>query len=90
MVHRQKGLRCRPSLTILWLALPFIWLGGVSFVHDTIPRNETYQANPTPQASFSNDGSYRPLKQVSTYFWKRRDQGREEDNSLLHRQGAGP
>jgi hypothetical protein len=51
-----------PSLTILWLGLPLMLLEKISFVlHDRFEVAETYHAKPTPQASFSKSGSYKPL-----------------------------
>jgi hypothetical protein len=52
-----------PSLIILWLALPFMWLMGehmLAFGFRTtiiIKPSSTYAAKPTPQASFSSSGS---------------------------------
>ena len=57
-----------PSLTILWLALPFIWLWEVFSLRKNFGGfRMTYQANPTPQASFSSPGSYNPLFKTIRY-----------------------
>lgn len=46
-----------PSLMILWLARPLIWLGQGSAREERQMPEGTHAAKPTPQASFSSEGS---------------------------------
>lgn len=82
------GIGNIPSLTILWLALPLIWLKLqlVFACSYSGSGKNAHHAKPTPHASFSRSGSYNPLAYPLAYL----TENPKSCHLLFHRQGIRP